>query len=173
MSQAVQLAKMIALAATKHEGQLDRGGMPYILHVMKVMHYLRTEDLELMQMAVGHDLIEDTDVTYAELRAMGTSERVIDGIRRLTKVPGQTAEEYKNGIKESYDAIRVKMADLRHNSDIRRLKGVTEKDLKRIEKYHKMWLEFKEELETNEEFRRKMVASTTGFADDPDMELFR
>jgi hypothetical protein len=47
-------------------------------------------------------------------------------------------------IKQNPDAIRVKLADLRHNSDIRRLKGVTEKDIKRIAKYHSMYLELKE-----------------------------
>ena len=70
---------------------------------------------------------------------MGFSERVIEGVRALTKLPGQTEEEYILGILSNKDAIRVKMCDLRHNSDIRRLKGVTEKDIRRVEKYHKMY----------------------------------
>jgi hypothetical protein len=75
---------------------------------------------------------------------MGFSERVIEGIRSMTKVPGETNDEYLAKIKANPDAIRVKLADLRHNSDIRRLKGVTEKDVKRIEKYHKMYLELRD-----------------------------
>ena len=47
-------------------------------------------------------------------------------------------------VKSNPDAIRVKMQDLRHNSDIRRLKGITEKDIKRIEKYHAFYMELKE-----------------------------
>ena len=89
-------------------------------------------------------MVEDTDVTYHELRDMGFSERVITGIRAMTKVPGETNDEYMERIKACPDAIRCKLADLRHNSDIRRLKGVTEKDIKRIEKYHKMYLILRE-----------------------------
>ncbi len=144
----VLLSKAIALAATKHADQFDKGGNPYILHVLKVMHYTKSTDLEVLIIAVLHDIVEDTDVTYAELREMGFSERVIAGIKALTKVKGQTHEEYKAGILANVDAIIVKMADLRHNSDIRRLKGVTEKDIKRIAKYHNMWLELKAALET-------------------------
>jgi len=44
-------------------------------------------------------------------------------------------------VMSNQDAIKVKMADLRHNSDIRRLKGVTEKDIARVAKYHQFYLE--------------------------------
>jgi hypothetical protein len=40
----------------------------------------------------------------------------------------------------------VKSADLRHNTDIRRLKGVTEKDIERVAKYHKFYLEIQARL---------------------------
>lgn len=139
---------MIVLATTEFDGIYDRGGVPYILHCLKVMHYLKSEDDELQQIAVGHDLIEDRykTVTYQRLRDMGFSERVIEGIRCLTKVPGETEEEYLAKVLSNPDAICVKLADLRHNSDIRRLKGVTSKDLARIEKYHKMYLILKEHV---------------------------
>ena len=138
------LNQMLVLTVTKFDGMYDRGGNPYILHCLKVMYYTKTEDEELQCIALGHDLIEDTDVTYAQLRFAGFTERIIDGIRALTKVPGETHEEYLTKIKSNPDAIRVKLADLRHNSDIRRLKGVTEKDILRIKKYHEMYLELKE-----------------------------
>jgi (p)ppGpp synthase/HD superfamily hydrolase len=138
------LSKMLVLATTKFDGKFDKGGAPYILHCLKVMYYLKTDDIELQIIGLGHDLVEDTDVTYAQLREMGFTERVIIGIRAMTKVPGETNDEYMDRIKACPDAIRVKLCDLRHNSDIRRLKGVTEKDVKRIEKYHKMYLELKE-----------------------------
>ena len=134
MKRGEMLDKMLLIVTNAHHGQFDKGGSPYILHPLKVMHYLKTDDEELMCMALGHDVIEDTKTTYAELREAGISERVISAIKCLTKQPGQPLEEYKDVIFSNTDAMRVKMADLRHNSDIRRLKGVTEKDLARMAK---------------------------------------
>ena len=147
MKKGEMLDKMLHIAVNAHHGQFDKGGKPYILHPLKVMHYLKTDDEELMCMALGHDVIEDTDVTYKDLRDAGISERVIAGIRCLTKQPGQTYEEYKEGVFSSVDAMKVKMADLRHNTDIRRLKGVTEKDIARIAKYNTFYMEIKAKLE--------------------------
>ena len=138
------LANAIALASEKHKDQFDKGGMPYILHPLKVMHYLKSDDMELMAMAVLHDVVEDTDVTFADLRELGMSERVIVGVKALTKMPGQTPSEYLAGIKANPDAVKVKLADLRHNMDARRLKGVTEKDRARLDKYAKMYWELKD-----------------------------
>jgi len=140
------LDKMLLIATNAHHGQFDKGGAPYILHPLKVMHYLKSDDEELMCMALGHDVIEDTNVTYKDLRDEGISDRVIDGIRAVTKQPGQTLEEYKAVVFANPDAMRVKMADLRHNSDIRRLKGVTEKDIARIAKYHLFYMEIQAKL---------------------------
>lgn len=135
------LNKMLVLATNRHAGQFDRGGNPYILHPLKVMYYLKTDDEELQCMALAHDLVEDTDTTFAELRDMGFTERIIDGIKALTKMPGESYDDYKLRIKSNPDAVRVKMCDLRHNTDVRRLKGVTEKDLARMEKYHRFFME--------------------------------
>jgi len=144
MKRGEMLDKMLVLTTTKFSGKFDRGGAPYILHCLKVMYYLKTDDEELQCIGLGHDLVEDTDVTYHELRELGFTERVIVGIRAMTKVPGETNDEYMDRIKACPDAIRCKLADLRHNSDIRRLKGVTAKDVARIEKYHKMFMILKE-----------------------------
>lgn len=143
MKRGEMLNRMLVLATTRHAGQFDRGGNPYILHPLKVMYYLKSDDEELQCIALAHDLVEDTDTTYAELRGMGFTERVVDGIAALTKVPGETYDEYKAKVKGNPDAVRVKMADLRHNTDVRRLKGVTEKDLQRMEKYHRFFMELK------------------------------
>lgn len=147
MKKGEMLGKMLVIATNAHAGQFDRGGNPYILHPLKVMHYLKTDDEELMCMALGHDVIEDTSVTYKDLRDVGITERVIDGIRALTKVPGQTYDEYKEGVFANKDAMQVKMADLRHNTDIRRLKGVSEKDVARMVKYQLFYSEIKARLE--------------------------
>ena len=138
------LSKMIALAANAHACQTDKAGKAYILHPLKVMHYLKTEDEELMCIAVGHDLCEDTAVTFLDLHKALFSERVIEGIRALTKQRGESYEEYKTKVKSNKDAILVKMADLRHNSDLRRLKGVTEKDVARTARYMQFYKELEE-----------------------------
>jgi len=150
MKKGEMLDKMLVIVTNAHHGQFDKGGMPYILHPLKVMHYLKSDDEELMCMALGHDVVEDTKVTYKDLRDAGISERVITGIRALTKVPGETLDEYKARVFACRDAMLVKRADLRHNSDIRRLKGVTHKDLERMAKYHLFYLEIGVELAKEE-----------------------
>lgn len=148
MKKGEMLAKMLVIATNAHAGQFDKGGNPYILHPLKVMHYLKSEDEELMCIALGHDVVEDTPTTYKFLKDEGMSDRVINGIRGVTKVPGQTYEEYKAGVFDNVDCMKVKSADLRHNSDIRRLKGVTDKDVQRIAKYMKFFSEIQEKLAT-------------------------
>jgi len=143
---AQQLATAIALAARYHEFQTDKSGKPYILHTMKVMHYLKTDDYELMAIAVLHDIIEDTDCLYHDLYTAGLSDRIINGVTAMTKLPGQSPEGYMHQLKSNVDACHVKLADLRHNSDIRRLKGLTEKDFKRVTKYMQMHTEISNHL---------------------------
>jgi (p)ppGpp synthase/HD superfamily hydrolase len=146
MKKGEMLATMLVIATNAHAGQFDKGGNPYILHPLKVMHYLKSDDEELQCIALGHDVIEDTSVTYQDLRDAEISERVIDGIRGVTKQPGQTYSEYKEGVFANVDCMRVKAADLRHNSDIRRLKGVSEKDIARIAKYMQFYSEIQAKL---------------------------
>lgn len=136
-----QLSKMLVFATNKHAGQFDKGGNPYILHPLAVMYLLGEVDEELRCIAIGHDVVEDCGVSYSELREHGFSERVISGICCLTKVPGETHEEYKEKVKSNPDSVKVKKADLTHNTDIRRLKGVSPKDMARMEKYFGFYIE--------------------------------
>jgi len=140
------LGNMIVLATNAHAGQFDRGGKPYILHCLAVMAFLETDDEELQCVAIGHDIIEDTKTTWQDLKHAGATDRVISAIQALTKMPGQSYEEYKEGVFSNIDAMRVKMCDLRHNSDIRRLKGVSQKDIERMAKYHMFYLEIQQRL---------------------------
>jgi (p)ppGpp synthase/HD superfamily hydrolase len=137
-----QLAIAIRIAVEAHDGQKDKAGKPYILHPLKVMHYCKTDDEEIMAIAVLHDSVEDNkNITYRYLMEEGLSLRVIEGVAALTKLPGEDYESYKNKVKKNPDAIKVKMADLRHNSDIRRLKGITQKDIDRVVKYQQFYME--------------------------------
>jgi (p)ppGpp synthase/HD superfamily hydrolase len=151
MEKGKMLNTMLVLATNRHAGQYDRGQNPYILHPLKVMYYTKSDDEEIQCIALGHDLLEDTDTTIKELRELGFTERVIQGILALTKMPGQDQDTYVSLIKQNQDAIKVKLADLRHNSDIRRLKGVGRKDVERIVKYQNMHAELTEALRTFKE----------------------
>lgn len=142
------LSKAIQIAVEAHADQFDKGGNPYILHPLKVMHYTKSTDEELLAIAVLHDTVEDCKwVTWKYLLEQGMTPRVIAALICLTKQAGQDYETYKNAVKSNKDAMIVKMADLRHNSDIRRLKGVTEKDIARVAKYQRFYLELEQELQ--------------------------
>lgn len=137
-------SKMLVLATNAHHGQFDKAGKPHILHCLAVMYNLNTTDEELMCIALGQDIAEDTSVTFQQLEKEGFSQRIVDGIRAMTKQRGESYEEYKAKVKANKDAVLVKMADLRHNTDIRRLKGVTQKDIERTIKYHAFYEELKQ-----------------------------
>jgi len=142
----VLLGSALFLAANAHAGQFDKGGQPYLLHPLAVMQFLNTDDEELQCIAILHDVLEDTAVTVGELLAIGFTDRVVAGVVALTKLSGQSYEDYKLGVFANVDAMKVKMADLRHNTDIRRLEGVTQKDHDRIAKYHEFYFELQERL---------------------------
>lgn len=138
------LDKAISIAALAFVDKYDKGGKPYILHCLHVMHKVGPDDQELMQIAVLHDLVEDTSWTIDGLRSEGFSERVLTALKLLTHIPighpeGQTYEDYIKAIATNDDARRVKMADLKHNSDITRMKGLRKKDFDRLEKYHRAY----------------------------------
>jgi (p)ppGpp synthase/HD superfamily hydrolase len=145
------LGKAVAIASKVHATQRDKGGKSYILHPIRVMMRLRTDDEELMSIAILHDVVEDSDWTLAALRAEGFSDRVIDALSLLTHDHVDSYEEYVKKIATNRDATRIKLEDLRDNSDITRLKGLREKDFKRMEKYHRAYLYLRKTLDTMED----------------------
>jgi (p)ppGpp synthase/HD superfamily hydrolase len=141
MKKGEMLSKMLVIATNAHEGQFDKAAVPYILHPLRVMSFLNTDDEELQCIAIGHDLFEDTSVTCEDLRKVGVSERVISGIMSMTKMPDESYAEYKVKVLANSDARKVKKCDLRHNTDMRRLKGVSEKDKARMIRYMEFYME--------------------------------
>lgn len=129
------LDQAIAIAATAFEGKFDKGGFPYILHCLHVMHKVGPHDQELMTIAVLHDLIEDTRWRFQDLRDVGFSDRVIDALICLTHKEDEPYEDYIERISMNKDAVKVKIEDLIHNSSTTRMKGLRKKDFKRLEKY--------------------------------------
>lgn len=131
------LGTAIALAAKVFDGKFDKGGSPYMLHCLQVMYWVDQSDSELMQIAVLHDVVEDSDLTINDLQQMGFSERVLKALECLTHHKQESYDNYIRRVATNADSIKVKLADLRHNSDITRMKGLREKDIKRLEKYHR------------------------------------
>lgn len=139
MKRGTMLSAAILIATTAHNEQYDRGGMPYILHPLKVMHYTKSQDEEIQCIAVLHDVVEDSIVTWSDLREACMSERVISAVRALTKIPGQSYDEYRDAVFANRDAMIVK-------TDIRRLKGITIKDRERMARYHEFAFDIQQRL---------------------------
>lgn len=132
------LSKMIVFATQKHSGQVCKGGQPYILHPLAVMGQVRSIDAKIV--AIGHDLLEDTDTTTEELKSLGCSNQIIDAILALTKFKGESRTASAHRVSANRLACEVKLADVAHNMDLSRLPKVREKDMQRLEEYKKVKL---------------------------------
>ena len=129
--------KAMRIAFDAHKEQTDKTGMPYIFHPFHLAAQMDTE--EEIIVALLHDVIEDSDTTLDELRSCGFSEQVISALSVLTHTNDVPYSRYILTIKYSSNpiAVKVKLADLRHNSDETRLDTVDEKARERIRKYNK------------------------------------
>lgn len=142
------LDKAIRIVATEFEGSYDKGGQPYILHCLHVMNQMDPNDHELRTIAVLHDLLEDRPETWSVERLIreGFSQRVVQAVLTLTHNKDNCSyDDYIKQVTMSDDTRKVKRADLRHNSDITRMKGLRKKDFERLEKYHRAYEYLKEQ----------------------------
>lgn len=138
------LDKMIKIVSEAFEGKHDKGGNPYVLHCLHVMRKVERYGKEAMIAAVAHDLIEDTEWTAEQLLEEGFDPQTVALIVLLTHGENEPYMDYIMRISVSPTARAIKMADLRHNSDIHRMKGLREKDFERLKKYHKAYAYLKE-----------------------------
>ena len=110
--------KAMNLAYNAHHGQFDKGGVPYIFHPI---HLAETMDDEISTcVALLHDTVEDTDVTLEQL-AREFPEEVVEAVALLTHGEDVEYFDYVRAIKGNPIAVRVKLADLAHNGDPRRI----------------------------------------------------
>ncbi|MFH0873268.1 MAG: HD domain-containing protein [Candidatus Komeilibacteria bacterium] len=132
----VTLEDTIVFATQLHNGQKDKAGAPYILHVLRVMLQMKTEQERIV--ALLHDVAEDCNITLEPM--MGFGQEVMDAVDCLTKRP-QEEHNYDAFIQRIASgpalARRVKIADLRDNSDLTRFAQPTEADRRRCLKYHR------------------------------------
>lgn len=127
--------KAMKLCFEAHRNQVDKSGMPYVFHPFHLAEQMRDEITTVT--ALLHDVVEDTDITLADLSAMGFPGEVIDALALLARDDSVPYTDYIALIKNNPVAKAVKLADLRHNSDLSRLDEITEKALERAEKYAK------------------------------------
>lgn len=126
--------KSLEIVTRLFNDKSDKGGFPYVIHLLKV--YSGVSDYLEKVCALLHDVIEDTDVTYDDLELVGYDKEVLDILRILTKKKGEDYRVYIERIVNSnnYHAMNIKIADLRHNMDLSRIKNPTTNDYERISK---------------------------------------
>ncbi|WP_315065895.1 GTP pyrophosphokinase [uncultured Clostridium sp.] len=127
--------KAIIIAVSAHQGQVDKGGNPYILHPLAVMLSLEDEIERIC--AVLHNVIEDTDITLEYLKNEGFSNQVLTALDTLSRRKDESYDEFIDRIINNKIACHVKLADLKHNMDLSRIKQPSQKDYDRIKKYQK------------------------------------
>ena len=125
----------LSIARKAHEGQLDKAGVDYIEHPIYVASQVDTEEEKAV--ALLHDVIEDSPVSAEGLLQAGLPETVVTAVQVLTKKKEQDYQTYLETVKKNLLARVVKLADLKHNSDLSRLSSITEKDRERLKKYKK------------------------------------
>lgn len=127
--------KALKLCFAAHKEQKDKSGLPYVFHPFHLAEQM--EDEESTVVALLHDVAEDTDYTLEDIAAMGFSRNVMEALALLTHDEAVPYMEYVKALRNNLIARRVKLADLRHNSDLSRLDAdqIDEKALARVKKY--------------------------------------
>ena len=128
------LEKAIKIASICHEGQVDKAGKPYILHPLTVMESVDTLPEKIL--AVLHDTIEDTDLTLEDLEKEGFPDYILYFLEILTRSKDITYKEYIKKISQYKITSIVKLADLKHNTDISRFEKIDPKFYSLLKRYH-------------------------------------
>ena len=125
--------KAMKLCFEAHKDQTDKSGLPYVFHPFHLAEQMPDEITTAV--ALLHDVAEDAHITPDALAETGFPPAVTEAVDRLTRREGVPYLAYVAAVKSDPVAKTVKLADLRHNSDLTRLDAVTKEDLRRVEKY--------------------------------------
>ena len=144
----MNLENAIKVAVEAHAGQVDKGGSPYILHPLRVMLSLNTEEQRIV--GVLHDVVEDcAGWSWERLEAEGFSKEIIQALKSVSKTPEEEAEyrslpevqkldhylRFIERAKANEISRQVKAADIKDNLDISRIDDITQKDIHRLNRY--------------------------------------
>jgi putative GTP diphosphokinase len=131
----MKLIKAFLLCMVKHWKQKDKAGKRYVWHPIHVMINVKGYNEKIV--ALLHDIVEDTEVTVPDLKNLKFSKEVIEAVDVITKKKDQEYFSYLKSIRDNSIAKKVKIEDLKHNSDLKRLRSITQKDIDRAIKYKK------------------------------------
>lgn len=151
--------KAMKIAFEAHKNQVDKSGIPYIYHPIHLAEQMNDEATTCV--ALLHDVVEDTDITFEDLQMEGFSDEIMEALRLLTfdktdlfekdvkcfdlkYLKELKRQDYISGIRKNDIACAVKLCDLEHNRDLTRLDTISEKDKERVKKYENEWLYLKE-----------------------------
>jgi len=131
------LEDAILLAVEAHRGRVDKLGMPYVLHPLRLMGRMTTATEQMA--ALLHDVIADSDHTLESLRALSYDDAVIDAINHLTLRDSEAFDEFIERLKRNPAARQVKIADIEDNMDLRRWPEIGERERERLSRYRRAW----------------------------------
>lgn len=131
----MKLIKAFLLCMVKHWKQKDKAGKRYVWHPIHVMINVKGYNEKIV--ALLHDIVEDTEITVPDLKNLKFSKEVIEAVDVITKKKDQEYFSYLKSIKDNSIAKKVKIEDLKHNSDLKRLRSITQKDIDRAIRYKK------------------------------------
>ena len=133
----LRVRKAFEIAKAAHKNQVDKSGVEYIYHPM-TLAFNFGKNISAMIIALLHDVVEDSCVTFEELqKKIPLTDDELQALKLLTRDEKISYLDYVEKIKHNKLAAQVKIADLKHNSDLSRIDKnfLTEKDFKRVEKY--------------------------------------
>ena len=142
------LFKTLELVIRVFDDKVDKGGLPYFNHLLKVYSSLSSYKEKIV--ALLHDIVEDTNITYEDLKEYGYDSEIIHILTYLTKKKGEYYPDYIDRIISSNNihVLNVKLADLKHNMDITRISNPTVNDYERISKrYEPAYIKIKNKLD--------------------------
>lgn len=114
------LTDAITTASIIHQDKVRKNGEDYIFHPLRVMMTQKTLVGKIL--GVLHDVIENSNLTLADMRKRGYGPEILNGLDLLTPRKEYTYKEYIQRIADSLDpfVISVKIADLKDNMDMSR-----------------------------------------------------
>ena len=151
------IEKALQIAVRAHEGQKDKDGQPYIFHPLRLMNAVEDEPVKIV--AVLHDVVEDTSITYEDLRREGFEEVILAAVECLTHRKDEPYADYVVRCKSNVIARHVKLADLEDNARPSRAllrPDRIEPDIARLRKYFLSY-KFLTDMLTEEEYRAAMA----------------
>ncbi|WP_300674625.1 hypothetical protein [Desulfoluna sp.] len=131
------IEKSLAIALSAYSGKEDTDGHTYILHPLRVMAKMTTEDE--MAAALLHDVVEDSEYNAKGLMDAGIPSHVVGAVECLTRVDGETYEDFITRVQSNSLATAVMIADLEDNMDLQKYPKIGEQECLRISQYHKAW----------------------------------